>query len=124
MEQFWTIFWSAVGVLLTGLASWLSIVITQWLNSKIKDKTLARHATAVNDIVTHAVLTITQTYVENMKKNNAFDGEAQKEALNKCYVLVNTQLTQELRDYLTNNFGDIQAYLMSLIESTILRLKK
>lgn len=124
MEQFWTIFWSAVGVIITGLASWLSIVITQWLNSKIKDKTLARHASAVLEIVTNAVMTITQTYVDNMKKNNMFDAEAQKIALDKCYAIVNSQLTSELKEYLANNFGDVQSYLMSLIESTILTLKK
>ena len=124
MEQFWTIFWSAVGVIITGLASWLSIVITQWLNSKIKDKTLARHASAVLEIVTNAVMTITQTYVDNMKKNNMFDAEAQKIALDKCYTIVNSQLTSELKEYLANNFGDVQSYLMSLIESTILTLKK
>ena len=124
MEQFWTIFWSAIGVIITGLASWISIVITQWLNSKIKDKTLARHASAVLEIVTNAVMTITQTYVDNMKKNNMFDAEAQKIALDKCYTIVNSQLTSELKEYLANNFGDVQSYLMSLIESTILTLKK
>ena len=124
MEQFWTIFWSAIGVIITGLASWISTVITQWLNSKIKDKTLARHASAVLEIVTNAVMTITQTYVDNMKKNNMFDAEAQKIALDKCYTIVNSQLTSELKEYLANNFGDVQSYLMSLIESTILTLKK
>lgn len=124
MEQFWTIFWSALGVILMGLATWVSTFVTSWLSSKIKDKKLQRLSLALTNIVTRAVMTITQTYVEGMKKKNAFDGEAQKQALQKCYDIVNSQLTKELKDYITENFGDMQSYLLSLIESTILSLKK
>ena len=123
MEQFWTIFWSAIGVILMGLATWISSFVTSWLSTKIKDKKLQTLATKLNDIVLRAVMTVTQTYVESMKKKNAFDEKAQKEALNKCVAIINTQLTQELKDYVEENFGDIQSYLITLIESTILGLK-
>lgn len=123
MEQFWTIFWSAIGVILMGLATWVSSFVTSWLSTKIKDKKLQGLATKLNEIVMRAVMTITQTYVDNMKKQNAFDGEAQKNALNKCLGIINTQLTPELRDYVEENFGDIKSYLVTLIESTIASLK-
>lgn len=123
MEQFWTIFWSAIGVILMGLATWVSSFVTSWLSTKIKDKKLQTLATKLNEIVTRAVMTVTQTYVESMKKKNAFDEKAQKEALNKCVAIINTQLTQELKDYVEENFGDLQSYLLTLIESTILGLK-
>lgn len=123
MEQFWTIFWSAIGVILMGLATWVSTFVTSWLSTKIKDKKLQTLATKLNEIVTRAVMTVTQTYVESMKKKNAFDEKAQKGALNKCLAIINTQLTQELKDYVEENFGDIQSYLLTLIESTILGLK-
>lgn len=124
MEQFWTIFWSAIGVILMGLATWVSTFVTSWLSSKIKDKKLQRLSLALNDIVTRAVMTVTQTYVESMKKQNAFDGEAQKEALRRCKEIVDAQLTQELRDFVQENFKDVESYITSLIESTILGLKK
>lgn len=123
MEQFWTIFWSAIGVMLMGLATWVSSFVTSWLSTKIKDKKLRSLAVQLNEIVMRAVMTITQTYVDNMKKQNAFDGEAQKNALNKCLGIINTQLTQELRCYIEDNFGDIKSYLVTLIESTIASLK-
>ena len=123
MEQFWTIFWSAIGVMLMGLATWVSSFVTSWLSTKIKDKKLRSLAVQLNEIVMRAVMTITQTYVDNMKKQNAFDGEAQKNALNKCLGIINTQLTPELRCYVEENFGDIQSYLVTLIESTIASLK-
>ena len=124
MEQFWTIFWGAIGTVLTALASWGSVMLTTWLSSKIKDKKLQRLSLALNDIVTRAVMTVTQTYVESMKKKNAFDGEAQKEALKRCKEIVDAQLTQELRDFVQENFKDVESYITSLIESTILGLKK
>ena len=123
MEQFWTIFWSAVGIILMGLATWVSSFVTSWLSTKTKDKKLQTLATQLNDIVLRAVMTVTQTYVESMKKKNAFDEKAQKEALNKCVAIINTQLTQELKDYVEENYGDLQSYLLTLIESTILGLK-
>lgn len=123
MEQFWTIFWSAIGVMLMGLATWVSSFVTSWLSTKIKDKKLRSLAVQLNEIVMRAVMTITQTYVDNMKKNNAFDEKAQKEALDKCLAIIKTQLTQELKDYVEENFGDIKSYLVTLIESTIASLK-
>ncbi len=123
MEQFWTIFWSAVGIILMGLATWVSSIITSWLSTKIKDKKFQTLATKLNDIVLRAVMTVTQTYVESMKKKNAFDEKAQKEALERCMAIIKTQLTQELRDYVEENYGDLQSYLLTLIESTILGLK-
>ena len=123
MEQFWTIFWSAIGVILMGLATWISTFVTSWLSTKIKDKKLQTLATKLNEIVTRAVMTVTQTYVESMKKKNAFDEKAQQEALEKCLAIIKTQLTQELRDYVEENYGDLQSYLLTLIESTILGLK-
>ena len=123
MEQFWTIFWSAIGVMLMGLATWVSSFVTSWLSTKIKDKKLRSLAVQLNEIVMRAVMTITQTYVDNMKKQNAFDGEAQKTALNKCLGIISTQLTQELRDYVEENFGDIKSYLGTLIENTKASLK-
>lgn len=123
MEQFWTIFWSAIGVILMGLATWVSTFVTSWLSTKIKDKKLQELATKLNDIVLRAVMTVTQTYVESMKKKNAFDEKAQQEALDKCLAIIKTQLTQELRDYVEENYGDLQSYLITLIESTILGLK-
>ena len=123
MEQFWTIFWSAVGVILTGLASWAGALLTQWLNSKVKDKKLREYANAITDIIFRAVNTVTQTYVSDMKKKNAFDADAQGKALQKCVDIVKSQLTNELTQYLKDNFNDVEAYITSSIEALILSLK-
>lgn len=124
MEQFWTIFWRLVGIILTGLASWLTVVITQWLNSKIKDKTLAKHATAVTNIIMGAVMAVTQTYVSTMKSNGKFTEEAHAIAMDKCMEIVKSQLSNELVQYISDNYGDVENYLKTRIEAMILELKK
>ena len=124
MEQFWVIFWSAVGIIITGLATWLVTIITNWLNSKIKDKKVAKWATDITNIVFNAVSCVFQTFVETLKKQDKFDKQAQEEAKQKAYNIIMTQLTPELQQYITDNFGDMQQYIMNLIETTIYQLKK
>ena len=70
-----------------------------------------------------SVQTITQTYVDSLKKEGAFTEEAQKEAFNKCLALIKSQLTPELLEYIKNNFGDMETYLKTQIESMINSLK-
>lgn len=124
MEQFWNIFWSAVGILLTGLVSWLTTVVVSWLNSKIKDKKLARFASDLWIIMTNSVNTIQQTYVDTMKKQGKFTEENQKEAFNRALTIVKTQLTPELNSYIQEHFGDVEEYLRAQIESIIYQNKK
>lgn len=123
MEQFWQIFWGAVGTVLTALASWGSVMLTTWLSTKIKDKRLQRLALALNDIITRAVVTVNQTLVDGMKKAGAFNDDAHKEVFGKCKDYVMNQLTQELKDYVKDNFGDVEAYVTTCIESKIVELK-
>lgn len=124
MEQFYAILWTAVGILITGLASWLSVVLTNFLNSKIKDKKIAKITTELTNIVFNSVTYVTQTYVDTLKKNGKFDANAHIEAFNTCKKLVMTQLSEEIKEYITNTYGDLEAYITSLIESQIYMLKK
>ena len=123
MEQFWSIFWSAVGILITGLVSWLTTVVVSWLNSKIKDKKIAQFASDLWLIFTSAVNTIQQTYVDYMKKEGKFTEERQKEAFDRAVSIVKTQLTPELKNYITEHFGDIEEYIKTQIESIIYQNK-
>lgn len=124
MNEIWKIIISAVGIIITGLASWLVVVLTNWLNTKIKDKKVAKWATDITNIVFNSVSCVFQTFVETMKKAGKFDKQAQEEAKQKAYNIIMTQLTPELQKYITDNFGDMKEYLMNLIESTIYSLKK
>lgn len=124
MEQFWTIFWSSVGVLLTGLMSWLTVVITNFFNSKIKDKKMAEIASGITSIILNAVTAVTQTFVDTLKKNGKFDESAQDEAKERALKIINSQLTEPMIQYIKDNFGSVQEYLKNRIEAVIYTLKR
>lgn len=123
-EQFWIVFWGIIGTIGTGLATWLTSFVVGWLNQKIKDKKLARWSTEVFQIVMSAVQTVFQEFVDVLKKNGKFDEAAQKEAKERAYKIITSQLTPELRKYIEENFGDIKEYLLNQIEAMIYQLKK
>ena len=114
---------SAVSILVTGLVSWGVGLLISWLNSKIKDQDLARHLTAVTQIVTDAVMNVFQSFVDTLKKNGSFDEVAQKEAKDRAMEIIMNQLTPELKNYIMNNYGDLQEWISNKIESVIYNLK-
>ena len=122
--EFTTILWSVVGIILTGLATWLTTAGVSFLNQKIKDKKLARWASALWQIVMNAVQAVQQEFVDTLKKNGKFDEAAQKEAKERAYNVVVSQLTPELKSYIEENFGDMREYILNQIESMIYQLKR
>lgn len=122
-QEILNIFLSALGVILTGLASFVVAKFTQWINGKIADKKAANYLTTILNLVVDCVKETYQTYVETLKKEGKFDKEAQEKALNLCLNKIKEQITTEIKDYIVNNFGDIDGYLKSLIESTLYNLK-
>ena len=64
-----------------------------------------------------------QTYVESLKASGSFDAKAQKIALNMCLGKIKSQMVPDLTEYVVSNFGDIDGYLVSLVESAIYSLK-
>ena len=124
MDEFVTLFWSCVGIRATGLMTWLTSVLVSWLNSKIKDKQLAKWASDLSIIVINSVQAIMQTYVDGLKKEGKFGEAEAQEAKAKCLEIITNQLTTELKDYITDNFGDMQTYLGNQIEAVIYNLKR
>lgn len=122
-QEILNIILSAVSLLVTGLVGWGVSVFTSWLNTKIADKKMAAHLTQITHIITDAVMNIYQSFVETLKRNGKFDSNAQAEAKKAALEIINSQLTPELRDYIANNFGDVQAWLSNKIESVIYGLK-
>lgn len=124
MDMIMNIIQSAIGIVVTGLVTFLVSKLTQMINAKIGDKKAANFLIKVTTLVGDSVKTVYQTYVESLKNQDIFTEEAQKEALDKCLTIIKSQLTPELIDYIKTNFGDMEEYLRTLIESTIYTLKK
>lgn len=73
----------------------------------------------LNKTITNCVIATNQTYVDALKDKNAFTAEAQKEALQKTYNAIMSILSEDAKDYLTNATGDLQGYIMNLIEAKV-----
>ena len=123
-QELVTILWGALGTIVTGFIGWLTTTAIIWLNKKIKDRDLARWSTAIATIIFNAVQSVQQTFVDTMKKSGKWNEEVAKEALDKCLAIVKGELTEELRKYITDNFGDMDAWLINQIESVIYQLKR
>ena len=114
---------SALGVVITGLASFVVAKFTEWINHKLKDQKAATWLSTIMEIIMTAVKETYQTYVESLKAEGKFDAEAQKVALEKAYEFIVSNLTQEAKDFIEANYGDLKSWIISKIESTIYTLK-
>ena len=94
------------------------------LKEKIKDDKEDKYIDRITEIVTLCVITTTQTYVDNLKKQNAFDKEAQLEAFNKTKTAVLNLLNEELKEFIIETFGDLNEYINTQIEATVSRTKE
>ncbi len=112
-----------VTAVIVPLISLLGSKLIQWIGTKVKDEKAAAFLSKASEIVISAVKSVFQTYVDSLKKSGAFDAEAQKTALNKATVTIKSQLGTELIDYIKKNYGDLDAWIGTQVESTIDTLK-
>ena len=118
---------NVLSVLLTAvILPLISIAGTQlikFINSKIKNNELSKQLTTATTIVTNAVRVVFQTYVDALKKNGSFDKEAQVEALTRAKNIALSQITEDTKSYIEENYGDFNNWLTIQIEVTIDLLK-
>ncbi len=105
------------------LISFLGIKLSQWLSTKIKDEKAKALFTKATEIVTNAVRTTFQTYVESLKNSGSFGKDEQLIALNNAKQIITSELTEELKAFISKNYGDLQAWISNQIEASIYKLK-
>jgi len=94
--------------------------LIQLINQKIKDEKTRNILTGLTTIVERAVRSVTQTYVDSLKKSGKFDQEAQQVALTLAKEEV---LNQETKSFIETNYGSINDFVTTQIESTINLIK-
>ena len=105
------------------LISLLGTKLCQLINSKIKDQKGATLIKKATDIVLNAVRSVFQTYVESLKKSGGFDSAAQAKAFNMAKTIIVSQLTEDVKAYLAENYGDLEEWISTQIEASINILK-
>ena len=89
------------------------------IQTKIESDTADKYIAMVAETIASCVIATNQTYVEALKKKNAFTTEAQKEAFQMTYDAVMAILTDEAKYYLTQLYGDVSAYITTKIEAEV-----
>lgn len=78
----------------------------------------------VESAVEDAVMAVNQTFVEELKKKNLFDKEAQEEAFDRALDGTLKALSQSTVEFINNTYGDITIWLKDKIEAAVNRNKK
>lgn len=89
------------------------------LKSKTDNELAKKYLELLNDTIADCVIATNQTYVETLKKGNAFTADAQKAAFEKTYQAVIATLSEEAQKYLPEVVGDLQTYITQKIEASV-----
>lgn len=112
-----------VSVVVLPLISLIGAKLVSFINTKINNEKASKLLTKATEIVTNAVRSVFQTYVEALKKNGTFDKDSQLNALNQAKNIAISQMTDEVKDYISATYGNLDNWLTTQIESTINLLK-
>lgn len=97
--------------------------LVQLINSKIKNNKAANFLSTATTIIINAVRSVFQTYVEALKKEDKFDEASQKLVLLKARDIALNQMTDDVKNYITSTYGDLDTWINTNIEATINILK-
>lgn len=107
-----------LGILTTFLVAWIKSkkdALKQQTDSELAKKYLDM----LDNTITDCVIAMNQTYVNSLKQQGKFDGEAQKKAFTDVYSKVIAILGQDAIEYLNSAVGDLNEYISSKIEKEV-----
>lgn len=107
-----------IGVLTAYLISFIKSKSVE-LAEKTDNELAKKYIEMLSTTVTDCVIATKQTYVDNLKKDNAFTAEAQKEAFEMTYNAVLNVLSEDAKEYLSSIYGDLTEYLIQKIEAEV-----
>lgn len=116
-------------ILISGCGIALTKYICSLINNKINElqinkelkqyEKLNQYIDSAQEAISNAVLTVTQTYVESLKKAGNFNKEAQIEAKNMAMDIAHKLITDNCKQAIITVYGDFDEYLDSAIESLV-----
>ena len=107
-----------LGVLTAYIVKFINVKSLE-IQSNVSNDMADKYIGMVAETISACVIATNQTYVEALKKQNAFTAEAQKEAFNLTYNAVMTILTDDAKEYLAEIYGDVAAYITNKIEAEV-----
>ena len=107
-----------LGILTTHLVKYINIKSNE-IQNKVNIDAANKYISMLSDTISGCVIATNQTYVEALKKENAFTKEAQSEAFKQTYDAVMAVLTDDAKKYLTTVYGDLTTYITAKIEAEV-----
>ena len=80
---------------------------------------VSKYIMLLSETITDCVIATNQTYVDALKAENAFDKDAQAIAFQKTFDAIMNVLSADAKEYLTNIYGDLNAYITARIEAEV-----
>lgn len=113
--------------LLGALTTFLIVLIKrkgEEIAAKTDSERQKKYVEMLTTTIADCVSATSQTYVESLKKQGAFDAEAQKKAFEMSYNAVFRVLTEDAKEYLNAVYGDLEAYVTQRIEAQVKATKE
>ena len=112
--------------LVVAISSFLIALIRQQtarIEAKIKDEKAKRLIEIAEGVVSQAVISVSQTYVDGLKAAGEFGEEAQKVAFEQAKDKIHLMLTDEAAKTVKENYGDIEEWIKTKIEEVVSKNK-
>lgn len=112
--------------LIVAISSFLIALIRQQtvrIEEKIKDEKVKRLIEIAEGVISQAVTSVTQTYVDGLKAEGEFGKEAQKVAFEQAKDKIYLMLTDETMKTVQENYGDVEEWIRTKIEETVSKNK-
>lgn len=112
-----------ISLVLAALGAWVLAKVKSLINTKIKNEKARALLNSATAVVSNVVKATYQTYVESIKGTDAWTKAAQEKALQDAVTSARSQLSEEVEKYISDNFGDVETWIKSLVETTLYNLK-
>lgn len=116
--------------IITGAVGVLTTFATLWIKQKMgiakdgaKTEEGKKYLGMLEETIVNCVLTTNQTYVSNLKKDDMFDAEAQKNAFKMTYDSVMSVLSTDAMKFLNETYNDVPKLIESMIEAQVSKNK-
>ena len=107
-----------LGILTAYLVKYIKVKSGE-IQNKVDNDNADKYIVMLTDTISACVIATNQTYVEALKKENAFTKEAQQEAFQLTFDAVMAVLTEDAKKYLVSAYGDLTAYITNKIEAEV-----
>lgn len=90
-----------------------------WFSAKTNSRVVEKYSYEIADIISTSVTYASQTYVDALKKGGTFNAEEQQKAFKLAYEKAESMLTEGARNFITDTYDDLNAFLTAKIEAEV-----